>query len=58
MDRPLGLYTKTKKSDSKTLLKSDKSVTIRVKNLHYHVTEIYKVKNDISPNINKDLYLS
>ena len=58
MNRPLGFYTKTKISDSKPLLESDKSVTIHVKNVHYHVTEIYKVKNDISPNINEDFYLS
>ena len=44
-----------KKSDFETLLKNDKSVTIRVRNLYYLVTEIYKVKNNISPEIMKEI---
>ena len=44
-----------KKSDFKTLLKNDKSVTIHVRNLHYLVTEVHKVKNNISPDIMRDI---
>ena len=43
-------------SDFKTLLENDKSFIIHVKNLHYLLTEIYKVKNDISPDIMKDIF--
>ena len=45
-----GLYTKIKSHILK-LLENDKSVTIHVRNLYYLVTEIYKVKNNISPEI-------
>ena len=44
-----------KKSDFKTLLKNDKSVTIHVRNLHYLVTEVHKIKNNISPDIMRDI---
>ena len=35
------------RSDFETLLKNEKCVTIHVKNLHWPVTEIYKVKGNI-----------
>ena len=48
--------TPRKKSDFQFLLKNDKSVTIHVRNLHYLVTEVYKVKNNISPAIMRDIF--
>ena len=48
--------TQRKKSDFQFLLKIDKSVTIHVRNLHYLVTEVYKVKNNISPEIMRDIF--
>ena len=50
-ERALRIVYQDKKSDFETLLKNDKSVTIHVRNLHYLVTEVYKVKNNISPEI-------
>ena len=44
-----------KKSDFETLLKSDKSVTIHVRNLHCLVTKVYKVKINISAEIMGDI---
>ena len=44
-----------KKSDFEILRKNDKSVTIHVRNLHYLVTEVHKVKNNISPEIMRDI---
>ena len=44
------------KSNLETLLKDDKSVTIQMKNLHYLVTEIYKVKNNISPDFMRNIF--
>ena len=55
MDCPKDL-TPRKKSDFQFLLKNDKSVTIHVRNLHYLVTEIYKVKNNISPKIMRYIF--
>ena len=37
------------------MLKNDKSVTIHVRNLRYLVTKVYKVKNNISPEIMRDI---
>ena len=48
-ERTLRIVYQDKKSNFKTLLKNDKSVTIHVRNLHYLVAEVYKVKNNISP---------
>ena len=47
---------KDEKSDFETLLKNDTVVTIHVENLHYLVIEIYKVKNDISPDVIRDIF--
>ena len=45
-----------KKSDFETLLKNDKSVTIHLRKLHYLVTEVYKVKSNIYPEIIRDIF--
>ena len=56
LERSLRILYQDKKSDFETLLKNDKSVTIHVRNLHYLVTEFYKVKNNISPEIMRDMF--
>ena len=48
-ERALMIVCQDKKSDFETLLKNDMSVTIHVKKLRYLVTEVCKVKNNISP---------
>ena len=55
-ERALRIVYNDKKSDCETMLKSDKSVTIHLKNPHYLVTEVYKVKNSISPDNLKDIF--
>ena len=55
-ERALRIVYQDKKSDFETLLKNDKSVIIHVRNLHYLVTEVYKVKNNISPEIMKEIF--
>ena len=55
-ERALRIVYQNKKSDFETLLKNDKSVTIHVRNLHYLVTEVYKVKNNISPEIMREIF--
>ena len=55
-ERALRIVYQDKKSDFETLLKNDKSVTIHVRNLHYLVTEVYKVKNNISPEIMREIF--
>ena len=55
-ERTLRIVYQDKKSNFKTLLKNDKSVTIHVRNLHYLVAEVYKVKNNISPDIMRDIF--
>ena len=50
------LRIEDKKSDFENLLKNEKSVKIHVRNLHYLVTEIYKVTNNISPEIMRDFF--
>ena len=46
-----------KKSNLRDLLQNDKSVSIHMKNLQYLATEIYKVKNCISPEIMKEVFI-
>ena len=41
--------------DFGSLVKNE-SVTIHWKNLHYFVSEIYKVKNNISPDVMNDIF--
>ena len=55
-ERALRIAYQDKKSDFETLLKNDKSVTIHVRNLYYLVTEVYKVKNNISPEIMRKIF--
>ena len=55
-ERTLRIVYQDKKSDFETLLKNNKSVTIHVRNLHYLVTEVYKVKNNISPEIIREIF--
>ena len=55
-ERALRIVYQDKKSDFETLLKNDKSVTIHVRNLHYLVTDVYKVKNNISPEIMREIF--
>ena len=54
-ERALRIVCQDKKSDFETLLKNDKSVTIHLRNLYYLVTEVYKVKNNISPEIMREI---
>ena len=57
-ERALRIVYQDKKSDFETFLKNDKSVTIHVRNVHYLLTEIYKVKNNISAQIMRHFSLS
>ena len=54
--RALMIVYQDKISDFETLLKNDESVTIHVGNLHYLVSEIYKVKNNIFPEIVREIF--
>ena len=56
-ERALKTVYRDKKSSFETLLKHDKSVPIHVKNLQYLVTEIFKVKNDLCPEIMKEIFI-
>ena len=55
-ERALKIVYQDKKSDFETLLKNYAAVTIHVKNLHYPVIEIYKVKNDNSPDVIRNIF--
>ena len=52
-----GWFTKTKNPVSKTILKRDKSASIHMKNLQYFATELFKVKNDLSLEIMKEIFV-
>ena len=54
-ERVFRIVYQDQKFDFKTLLENGKSLTIHVNNLHYLVTEIYKVKNYISLDIMRDI---
>ena len=54
--RALRIIYQNKKSDFETLLKNDKSVITHVRNLQHLVTEIYEVKNNISPEIMRKIF--
>ena len=45
-----------KKSDFETALKWQVRYNPRKKNLYYFLTEIYKVKNNTSPDIMRDIF--
>ena len=51
----LRIVHQDKKSNLQDLLQKDKSVSIHLKNLQYLGTEIYKVKNCLSPEIMKEV---
>ena len=55
-ERALRLTYKDNQSSFKELLEKDHSVTVHHKNLQALVTEIFKVKNDLVPDIMKDVF--
>ena len=55
-ERALRLNYKDNQSSFKELLEKDHSVTVHHKNLQALVTEIFKVKNDLAPDIMKDVF--
>ena len=55
-ERALRLTYKDNQSSFKELLEKDHSVTVHHKILQALVTEIFKVKNDLAPNIMKDVF--
>ena len=55
-ERALILTYKDNKSSFKQLLEKDHSVTVHQKNLQVLVTEIFKVKNNLAPNVMKDVF--
>ena len=55
-ERALWIVYQDKKSDFETLLKNGISVTIHMRDLHYLVTEVYKVKNNISPETMREIF--
>ena len=56
-DRALRLVYEDKISSFESLLERDKSVSLHVKNLQYLATEIFKIKNDLSPEIMKEVFI-
>ena len=57
-ERALILTYKDNKSSFKQLLEKDHSVTVHQKNLQVLVTEIFKVENNLAPDIMKDVFES
>ena len=55
-ERVLRLTYKDNQSSFKELLEKDHSVTVHHKNLQALVTEIFKVKNDLAPDIIKGVF--
>ena len=55
-ERALRLTYKDDKSSFKQLLEKDNSVTVHQKNTQVLVTEIFKVKNNLGPDIMKDVF--
>ena len=49
--RALRIVYQDKKSKFEELLQKDKSVSVQMKNLQHLVTEIFKVRNGLSPTI-------
>ena len=52
-ERALGIVYQDKTSSSETWLKRDKSASIHRKKLQHLATELFKVKNGLSPEIMK-----
>ena len=57
-ERALRLTYKNNKSSFKPPLEKDYSVTVHHKNLQVLVTEIFKVENNLAPDIMKDVFES
>ena len=55
-ERALRLTYNDNQSSFKELLEKDHSVTVHHKNLQALVTEIFKIKNDLAPDIMKDVF--
>ena len=55
-ERALRLTYKDNQFSFKELLEKDHSVTVHHKILQFLVTEIFKVKNDLAPDIMKDVF--
>ena len=55
-EKALRLTYKDNKSSFKQLLEKEHSVTVHQKNLQVLVTEIFKVKNNLAPDIMKDVF--
>ena len=56
-ERALRIVYRDKKSSFETLLTRDKSMSIYVKNLQDLTTELFKVKNDLSLEIMKEIFV-
>ena len=54
--RALRILYQDKKSSFQKLLQKGKSVSVRMKNLQYLATEIFKVKNSLSPIIMYEVF--
>ena len=55
-ERALRIVYKDSDSSFETLLERDNSTTIHMRNIHSLVTELYKVKNQISPKLMTDIF--
>ena len=55
--RALRIAYQEKKSNLQDLLQKDNPASIHMKNLQYLATEIYKVKNSLSPKIMKEVFI-
>ena len=56
-EKTLRIVYQDKKSSFETLLKCDKSTSIHTKKVQYLVTKLFKVKNDLSPEITKEIFV-
>ena len=56
-ERALRIVYQDKKFSFETLLKRDKYTSIYIKSLQYLATELFKVKNDLSPEIMKEIFV-
>ena len=56
-ERALRIVYQDKKSSFETLLKRNKSVSIHIKNLQYLATEIFKVENELCPEVMKEIFI-
>ena len=56
-ERALRMVYQDQKSSFETLLKRDKSMSIHVTKPQHLATELFKVKNDLSPEIMKEIFV-